>query len=66
MNEAHYSPFGQYAPLVVRDGEMTEFGLNRPQATTQCRTLLFSLINEVKLTRYFLTMDRSIRPKGHI
>lgn len=31
---------------------MTEFDLNRPQATTQCRTLLFSLINELRLAMF--------------
>jgi hypothetical protein len=51
-DEAYYSPFGEFALLAVRDGEVTEFGLHRPQATTQCRTLLFSLINEVRLTMF--------------
>lgn len=31
---------------------MTELGLNRPQATTQCTTLLLSLVNEVGLTMF--------------
>jgi hypothetical protein len=51
-DEAHYSPFGELAVLVVKDGEVTEFSLDRPQATPQCRALLFSLINELRLTMF--------------
>lgn len=51
-DQAYSSPFGESALLAVKDGEVTEFGLHRPQATTQCRTLLFALINEVGLTMF--------------
>jgi hypothetical protein len=51
-DKKYSSPFGESALLSVKDGEVTEFGLQRPQATTQCRTLLFSLINEVGLTMF--------------
>jgi hypothetical protein len=48
--EPKYSPFGEFAILSIKDGEVTEFGLHRPQATQECRGLLFSLIDELKLT----------------
>lgn len=51
-NEKGCSPFGESAFLAVKSGEATEFGLHRPQATTQCRALLFSLINELELTMF--------------
>jgi hypothetical protein len=51
-DEARYSPFGERALLSIKDGEVAEFGLHRPQATTQCRALLFSLIDEVRLTMF--------------
>ena len=50
--EAGCSPFGEFALLTVKDSKVTEFDLDRPQSTTQCRTLLFSLINELKLTMF--------------
>lgn len=31
---------------------MTDFGLHRPQASQECRGLLFSLIDELKLTMF--------------
>jgi hypothetical protein len=51
-DEAGCSPFGEYAVLAIKRGEVTEFGLHRPQATTECRMLLFSLINEVRLAMF--------------
>jgi hypothetical protein len=51
-DEASYSPFGESALLSITDGEVTDFGLHRPQATQECRGLLFSLINELKLTMF--------------
>lgn len=48
----YYSPVGEFALLVVENNEVIEFGLHRPQATTQCRTLLFSLIDEIRLTMF--------------
>jgi hypothetical protein len=51
-DEAGCSPFGESALLAVKSGEVTEFGLHRPQATASCRMLLFSLINEVRLTMF--------------
>lgn len=51
-NETGCSPFGELAILTVKDSEVREFGLERPQATAQCRSLLFSLINEVRLTMF--------------
>jgi hypothetical protein len=47
-----YSPFGHFAILSIKDGEVTEFGLHGPQATQECRGLLFSLIDELKLTMF--------------
>lgn len=47
-----YSPFGEFGLLSIKDGEVTSFGLHRPQATQECRGLLFSLINELKLTMF--------------
>ena len=51
-DEAHYSPLGDLAVLVVKDGGVTDFGLDRPQGTPQCRALLFSLIDELGLTMF--------------
>lgn len=51
-DEAGCSPLGEGVLLAVRHGEVTEFGLNRPQATAECRALLFSLINDVRLTMF--------------
>jgi hypothetical protein len=51
-DEAHYSPLGDLAVLVVKDGDVTDFGLDRPQGTAQCRALLFSLIDELGLTMF--------------
>jgi hypothetical protein len=51
-DEAGCSPFGEDALLAVKHGEVTEFGLNRPQATAECRALLYSLINDVRLTMF--------------
>ena len=51
-DEAGYCPFGELAVLAIKDGEATEFGLERPQATPQCRALLFSLINELRLAMF--------------
>ena len=50
--EPKYSPFGHFAILSIKDGEVTDFGLHGPQATQECRglLLLFSLIDELKLT----------------
>ncbi len=48
--EAKYSPFGHFAILSIKDDEVTEFGLHGPQATQECRGLLFSPIDERKLT----------------
>jgi hypothetical protein len=47
-----HSPFGESALLSIKDGEVTSFGLHRPQATRECRGLLFSLIDELKLTMF--------------
>ena len=41
-----HSPFGETAVLSIQDGEATSFGLHCPQATRECRGLLFSLIDE--------------------
>ena len=46
------SPFGERALLAVKLGEVTELGLSRPQATPECRALLFSFINDVGLTMF--------------
>lgn len=51
-NEAGCSPLGESACLAVKNGEITEFGLHRPQATAPCRALLFSLVNEMRLTMF--------------
>lgn len=51
-NEAGCSPLGEVAILTVKDNEVREFGLDRPQATTECRTLLFSLINQASLVMF--------------
>jgi hypothetical protein len=51
-DEAHYSPLGDLAVLVVKDGDVTEFSLDRPQGAAQCRALLFSLIDELRLTMF--------------
>lgn len=51
-DEAGRSPLGEHALLAVKHGEVTEFGLNRPQATPECQALLFSLINDVRLTMF--------------
>jgi hypothetical protein len=51
-DEAGRSPFGENALLAVRHGEVTEFGLSRPQANAECRALLFTLINDVGLTMF--------------
>lgn len=50
--EEYYSPIGEFALLSVKDKEITGFGLHRPQSTIQCRTLLFSLIDEMRLTMF--------------
>jgi hypothetical protein len=47
-----HSPFGETAVLSIQDGEATSFGLHCPQATRECRGLLFSLIDELKLTMF--------------
>jgi hypothetical protein len=47
-----HSPFGESALLSIADGELTSFGLRRPQATQECRGLLFSLIDELSLTMF--------------
>lgn len=51
-DEAGRSPFGEDALLAVKYGEVMEFGLSRPRATAECRALLFSLINDVRLTMF--------------
>jgi hypothetical protein len=50
--KAGCSPVGESALLAVKRGEVMEFGLHRPQATAQCRALLFSLVNEMRLTMF--------------
>jgi hypothetical protein len=50
--EPKYSPSGEFAILSIKDGEVTDFGLHRPQVTQECRGLLFSLIDELKLTMF--------------
>jgi hypothetical protein len=51
-DEAGGSPFGESALVAIKRGEVTEFGLHRPQATAQCRALLFSLVHEMRLTMF--------------
>jgi hypothetical protein len=51
-DEAGYSPLCECALFAVKSGEVTEFGLHRPQATALCRMLLFSLIRELGLTMF--------------
>ncbi len=46
----YYSPIGEFALLTVKDDEVTDFCLHRPQITTQCTTLLFSLVDDMELT----------------
>ena len=48
----YYSPIGECALLFVKNEKVTDFGLHRQQATIQCRTLLFSLIDEIRLTMF--------------
>jgi hypothetical protein len=51
-DEKHISPFGDSALLVVKGGEIMEFGLDRVQATEPCRALLFALVDEIGLTMF--------------
>ena len=49
---AGYRPIGDSASLAVKNGEIVEFGLDRPEATEACRALLFSLVTEMGLTMF--------------
>jgi hypothetical protein len=51
-DEAGEGVFAELAVLSVKNGEATEFGLARQQATTKCRALLFALINELGLAMF--------------
>jgi hypothetical protein len=51
-DQPKHSPFGESGLLSIKDGEVTSFGLHRPQATPECRALLFSLIKELRLTMF--------------
>ena len=48
----YYFPIDEFAFLTVKDDEVTDFCLHHPQITTQCRTLLFSLVDEMELTMF--------------
>ena len=51
-DKPNHSPFGETAVPSIQDGAATSFGLRPPQATRECRGLLFSLIDELKLTMF--------------
>jgi hypothetical protein len=51
-DENYRSAFGGPATLSVECNSVSEFGIERPQCTTECKALLYSLIDELGLTMF--------------
>jgi hypothetical protein len=51
-DEKYYSPIGGPATLSIEGNSVSEFGIDRPQYTTECKALLYSLLDELGLTMF--------------
>jgi hypothetical protein len=50
--ENYHSAIGGPATLSIEDNSVSEFGIERPQCTTECKALLYSLLDELGLTMF--------------
>ncbi len=48
----YYSAIGGPATLSIEGNSVSEFDIERPQCTTECKALLYSLLDELGLTMF--------------
>jgi hypothetical protein len=51
-DENYYSAIGGPATLGIEGNSVSEFDIARPQCTTECKALLYSLLDELWLTMF--------------